>query len=85
MFCVRFRAEMISPGGEEDLVHVHTALLRLLRPFQWQYTHIPLVHAGTGALLRHAIASKTPFLIGTYASVLEVKTIVNQLLLYTIR
>ncbi|KAG5186188.1 hypothetical protein JKP88DRAFT_310417 [Tribonema minus] len=60
-----------SPGSEEDMMHIETALLRLLRPFEWQYMSVPLCHQGSAHVLRHAVESKEPFLIGTYPSVLE--------------
>ena len=48
-----------------------SGLLRLLRPFQWQHLHVPLLPMSCRHVLSHAVEAKEPFLIGTYTSVLE--------------
>lgn len=48
-----------------------SGLLRLLRPFKWQYLHVPLLPMSCQHVLKHAVDAKEPFLIGTYTSVLE--------------
>ncbi|CAM9671605.1 unnamed protein product [Chrysoparadoxa australica] len=60
-----------KPGGEEKLMHASAALLKLMAPLQWQYAHIALCHSSASHVLKHAIRSKVPFLIGTHPSVLE--------------
>jgi hypothetical protein len=60
-----------SPGSEELLMQASAGLLHLVRPLHWQHAHVAVLHEGSSHILRHAIRSKVPFLIGTYVSVAE--------------
>jgi hypothetical protein len=60
-----------SPGHEEALLFCATALLRLLRPLQWQHIYIPLVHCSMRAMLRAVVNAKVPFLMGGYHDILD--------------
>ncbi len=60
-----------KPGEESILAHVSAGLLRLLRPLQWQYTHISVCPFSSLHVLLHCIESKQPFLIGVHTSILD--------------
>ncbi len=60
-----------KPGEENILAHVGAGLLRLLRPLQWQYTHISVCPFSSLSVLLHCINSKQPFLIGVHTSTLD--------------
>ena len=61
---------LIAPGSEQLLVHVATALLRLLRPLQWQHLYIPLMHSTMYPQFRTLIEHHEPFFVGSYHQVL---------------
>ncbi len=60
-----------SPGEEGLLASIGVGLLQLLRPLQWQYTHISVCPFSSMHLLLHCIRSKQPFLIGVHTSTLD--------------
>ncbi len=60
-----------KPGGERIMANVGAGLLRLLRPLQWQHTHISLCPLSLLHVLIHCINSKQPFLIGVHPSTLD--------------
>ncbi len=60
-----------KPGRERIMANVGTGLLRLLRPLQWQHTHISLCPLSLLHVLIHCINSKQPFLIGVHPSTLD--------------
>ena len=64
---------VIAPGSEQLLVHVATALLRLLRPLQWQHLYLPLMQSTMYPQFRSLIENKECFLVGTYHYVLDIE------------
>jgi hypothetical protein len=62
---------IIAPGSEQLLVHVATALLRLLRPMQWQHLYLPLMHSTLYPQFRTLIEHHEAFLVGSYHQILD--------------
>jgi hypothetical protein len=58
-----------NPGSEQQLAHVTTAMLRLLRPLGWQHLYIPLMHASMSPVLAAVLRNHEPFFISTYREV----------------
>jgi len=62
---------LVSPGSEEELCLALVALLRLIRPFKWQYPFLPLSHLSSFHILLSLISQKIPFISGAYHSTIE--------------
>jgi hypothetical protein len=59
-----------SPGYEQNIFHISTALLRLLRPLCWQHLYLPFMQSTMQSIFKISLKSREPFLIGTFYDVL---------------
>ena len=60
---------MGNPGCEQNILHVFTALLRLLKPLRWQHLYIPILQSTMHSIFKIAVKSREPFLIGAFSNV----------------
>jgi hypothetical protein len=57
------------PGSEQNIFHICTALLRLIRPLCWQHLYLPFMQSTMQSIFKLSLKSREPFLIGTFYEV----------------